>query len=84
MHHLEQKCAHFCSEWGIVGFGDRCIVGFVRLLNCEHIVQYTCVTFSIKCDISLGDAGVAAPYGVRTLRLTKHRKTDFAITRTAN
>ena len=21
MHHSEQKCAHFCSEWSIVGYG---------------------------------------------------------------
>ena len=27
----EQKCAHFCSEWSIVGCGtDLCILGFVN------------------------------------------------------
>ena len=32
MDHSEQKCAHFCSEWCIVGYGTGCIVGFVRLV----------------------------------------------------
>ena len=30
MHHSEQKCAHFCSEWCILGYMKQCIMGFVR------------------------------------------------------
>ena len=31
MLHSEQKCAHFCSEWSIVGIWNRCILGIVKL-----------------------------------------------------
>ena len=37
MHHSERKCAHFCSEWCILGYGERCIVGFVRCVYCDVI-----------------------------------------------
>ena len=32
MLHSEQKCAHFCSEWSIVGYGT----GSGIFLNCSH------------------------------------------------
>ena len=28
MHHSEQKCAHFCSEWCIVGYGTGALWDF--------------------------------------------------------
>ena len=35
MHHSEQKCAHFFSEWYIVTYDiwNRWIIGFVKLVN---------------------------------------------------
>ena len=32
MHHSEQKCAHFCYEWCIVGYETGALWDF---LNCE-------------------------------------------------
>ena len=26
----KQKCSYFCSEWSILGVGNRCILGFVN------------------------------------------------------
>ena len=43
MQHSEQKCAHFCSEWCIVGYGALCIVGFVRLVY--MILTGSCIGF---------------------------------------
>ena len=39
MVHSEQKCAHFCSEWIIVGVWNRCILGFVKLVY-DHGIWY--------------------------------------------
>ena len=40
MHHSEQKCAHFCSEWCIVGYGQVhygiCEVG---LVSATHLMS---------------------------------------------
>ena len=46
MHHSEQKCAHFCSEWCIVGFGtdalwdwwDWSIGEAVKQINTEPLI----------------------------------------------
>ena len=45
MHHSEQKCAHFCSEWCIVGYGtgvlrDLCNRSIVMcVLDCRTNIQ---------------------------------------------
>ena len=35
MLHSEQKCAHFCSEWGIVGYGKGafCKMGLLSIIS---------------------------------------------------
>ena len=34
IHHSEQKCAHFCSEWCIVGYGIGAMCDF---LDWQHL-----------------------------------------------
>ena len=37
MRHSEQKCIHFCSEWGIVGYGKGAFWDFlIRSIGCEY------------------------------------------------
>ena len=52
MHHSEQKCAHFCSEWCIVGYGTGalwyCKIGLIYNTDVLHVI----VKESNNCKIS--------------------------------
>ena len=39
MHHSEQKCAHFCSEWCIVGYETGAIMGCVQQVYFDGSAQ---------------------------------------------
>ena len=40
MHHLEQKCVHFCSEWCIVGYGRGAICDLWNWSRTLVIIQF--------------------------------------------
>ena len=66
MHHSEQKCAHFCSEWGIVGYRS-CIVGFVKIClfyKCHiHWHSFQNVSFeAMFVEFSNNNATVGSSY----------------------
>ena len=52
MHHSEQRCAHLCSEWGIVGYGtgalwnlwDWSVMNAVRTLLYFAVVFYKSIS----------------------------------------
>ena len=47
VHHLQHKCAYFCSEWYIVGFGTGlCIVRHVNLVLCHPISRDSIARFA--------------------------------------
>ena len=46
--HSEQKCAHFCSEWSIVGYGTW---AFVDLWYWSKRVRYICGTWALYVKV---------------------------------
>ena len=41
MHHSEQKCAHFCSEWCIVGYGTGALSElWIWPINCDLLICF--------------------------------------------
>ena len=48
MHHSEQKCAHFCSEWCIVGQVHYGICEIGLLIDCGKIAMKSLIKDSYQ------------------------------------
>ena len=46
IHHSEQKCAHFCSEWWIVGFGTGALWDLWDWFIIQVLAMIDCYTFT--------------------------------------
>ena len=51
MPHSEQKCAHFCSEWGIVGYGTGTF--WDLWIRSEEVGIMTTFMFQCQCNCKL-------------------------------
>ena len=50
MYHSEQKCAHFCSEWCIVGYGTAALWDlWIRAIECNLVIIFGSNNQSCTC-----------------------------------
>ena len=66
MIHSEKKCAHFCCEWSIVGYGTGVFWNCDKLFNCGMCLtvlhsSYTSLTPGICLSLELDKGTVSGP-----------------------
>ena len=95
MHHSEQKCSHFCSEWCIVGYGTGALwdlwIRSIGILLLRNVLSRMCIcdssgTNSVRrsgCCMQLQTMHCSCPVSVLLVQTARHPGSSVQVTNTA-